>query len=159
MIGKTCHRSVPPTPIDFAKKLLSPSSPTTSATSDSRPTPRDMNRNGEEVTLKAAIAVRGDQGDKRMRGRVAREDANEERAGTEQRGHHGEHPVPVQPPQGERAGQQQHGAHVRDWRFEPAWAFGHLAMVFWNWPLLADSFIADLSRQLDHRVVIIAGRR
>jgi NAD/NADP octopine/nopaline dehydrogenase, alpha-helical domain len=57
MIGKTTHRSVPPIPIDVTTGLLSPSSPAMSATSDSRPTARDMNRNGAEVTLKTAIAV------------------------------------------------------------------------------------------------------
>ena len=57
MIGKTTHRSAPPIPIDLTTGLLSPSSPAMSASSDNRPTARDMNRNGPAVTLKTAIAV------------------------------------------------------------------------------------------------------
>ncbi len=48
---------LPPIPIEFTNGALSPSSVATSAISDSRPTDSDMNRNGAEVTLKAAIAV------------------------------------------------------------------------------------------------------
>lgn len=50
------------------------------------------------------------------------------------------------------------GAHLRDWQFDPAWAFGHLGIAFWNWPQLADRFISDVSHKLAHRVVVIAGR-
>jgi hypothetical protein len=72
-----------------------------------------MNRNGAEVTLKTAMAVSAEKTKAimaTMGGGVVLpgEDANAERANTEECGHHGEHPVPVEPPQRERSRQQQH---------------------------------------------------
>jgi tetratricopeptide (TPR) repeat protein len=48
---------------------------------------------------------------------------------------------------------------LRDWQFDPPMAFGHLALRFWNWPPLAPEFVAELSRRLGHRVVLITGKR
>ena len=47
------------------------------------------------------------------------------------------------------------GPHLRDWQFDPPCAFTHLALMFWNWPPLANSFIENVSHKLAHRVVVI----
>ena len=49
-------------------------------------------------------------------------------------------------------------AHLRDWHFDPAWAFGRLGIAFLNWPPLAESFISDVSSKLAHPVVVITGK-
>jgi hypothetical protein len=48
---------------------------------------------------------------------------------------------------------------LNDWCWEPPFAFGCVAITFWNWPLLRDSFVADVVRVLGHRVVRVAGKR
>ena len=47
---------------------------------------------------------------------------------------------------------------LNEWRWEPPWAFGFLGFTFWNWPQLLDTFVADVSRILKHRVVVTGGK-
>src|SRR6266536_6566580 len=72
-----------------------------------------MNRNGAEVTLKTTIAVRAE----KRKAIMAKMPCGPVLPGkiptpsvpnAEERGHHGEHPVLVEPPQGKRTRQQQH---------------------------------------------------
>lgn len=50
-------------------------------------------------------------------------------------------------------------ARVNDWRWtnEP-FVVGFLGFTFWNWPLLSESFIAQMASHLEHRVVVIRGK-
>jgi hypothetical protein len=47
---------------------------------------------------------------------------------------------------------------VIQWGFEPIWGFGNLGFKFWNWPRLKDSFVANLSEQLGHQTLLVAGK-
>jgi hypothetical protein len=47
---------------------------------------------------------------------------------------------------------------LNEWRWKPDWGFGHLGFTFWNWPVLAPSFVAEFSRRLGHRVVCTGGK-
>jgi hypothetical protein len=48
---------------------------------------------------------------------------------------------------------------LKQWRWqEPVWAFGSLGVRVWNWPPLADTFVADVARVLGHRVVVNGGK-
>lgn len=40
----------------------------------------------------------------------------------------------------------------------PAWGFGQLAFQFWNWPTLGPSFVDEITRRTEHRVVLVAGK-
>jgi hypothetical protein len=46
-----------------------------------------------------------------------------------------------------------------DWRWIGRWPFavGFLGFTFWNWPPLRDSFIAQVAKRLEHRVVVTRG--
>ncbi|MEJ3654490.1 hypothetical protein WEH80_16100 [Actinomycetes bacterium KLBMP 9759] len=44
-------------------------------------------------------------------------------------------------------------AGLNDRAWSPPWAFGHLGFTFWNWPLLDDGFVAELTGFLGHRTV------
>lgn len=46
---------------------------------------------------------------------------------------------------------------LNDWRWQPPWGFGYLGFKFWNWPPLAQGFIAEAGRRLGHRTVLVAG--
>lgn len=50
-------------------------------------------------------------------------------------------------------------ARLNDWRWtnEPFVA-GFLGFTFWNWPLLSESFIAQVASHLGHRVVVVRGK-
>ena len=39
------------------------------------------------------------------------------------------------------------------WRWPVPCAFAELGLRFWNWPPLADAFVADLAAWLGHRLV------
>lgn len=45
-----------------------------------------------------------------------------------------------------------HGLNDWDWGENP-WAFGELAVTFWNWHPLSAHFIAETTEFLDHRVI------
>jgi hypothetical protein len=47
---------------------------------------------------------------------------------------------------------------VTDWTYDPPWGFGNLGFNFWNWPRLKTSFVAELSRRLQHRTVVVTGK-
>jgi hypothetical protein len=47
---------------------------------------------------------------------------------------------------------------LNDWRWQPPWGFGYLGFEFWNWPPLAQEFIAEVGRRLGHRTVLAAGK-
>jgi hypothetical protein len=47
---------------------------------------------------------------------------------------------------------------LNDWRWQPPWGFGYLGFEFWNWPPLAQGFIAEVGRRLGHRTVLVAGK-
>lgn len=51
-------------------------------------------------------------------------------------------------------------AGINDWQWPDDWALavGFLGFTFWNWPLLSRSFIAEVSLQLGHRVVVTQGK-
>lgn len=44
-----------------------------------------------------------------------------------------------------------------DWRHDPPIGFGHLGIVFWNWPSLNREFIERLARYLGDRLVLVEG--
>jgi len=50
-------------------------------------------------------------------------------------------------------------ARLNDWRWinEP-FVVGFLGFTFWNWPLLSESFIAQVASHLEHRVIVIRGK-
>jgi tetratricopeptide (TPR) repeat protein len=50
------------------------------------------------------------------------------------------------------------GSDLSHWGFNPPWAFGCLAIWFWNWPPLATAFISGMSQQLGHRLDVIIGK-
>jgi hypothetical protein len=43
------------------------------------------------------------------------------------------------------------------WSIHPSWAFGNLALIFWNWPMLSKEFIRQVTDHLGHRIVRIDG--
>ncbi|GIJ45399.1 hypothetical protein Val02_22850 [Virgisporangium aliadipatigenens] len=48
---------------------------------------------------------------------------------------------------------------MNDWAWDDLpWAFGNLALEFWNWPPLAPSFVADVGAHLGHRVRRTTGK-
>ncbi|HEV7935436.1 MAG TPA: hypothetical protein VGP70_24360 [Actinomadura sp.] len=47
---------------------------------------------------------------------------------------------------------------LNEWNWEPAWGFGDLGFMFWNWPPLKPGFVAEFSRRLEHRIVSPAGK-
>jgi hypothetical protein len=47
---------------------------------------------------------------------------------------------------------------LNDWEWCPPWAFGHLGFEFWNWPMLAPTFVAEVSKLLGHRTVTPCGK-
>ena len=47
---------------------------------------------------------------------------------------------------------------IENWEHDPAWGFGYLGFTFWNWPWLSDSFIQEVAKFLDHRVVRVYGK-
>src|SRR5262249_10862911 len=47
---------------------------------------------------------------------------------------------------------------IKQWRFDPPWAFGNLGFTFWNWPPMKRSFIDQISKILCHDVVLVAGK-
>jgi hypothetical protein len=49
-------------------------------------------------------------------------------------------------------------APVTEWNYDPPWAFGNLGFTFWNWPSLEAGFVAEVSRILGHRTVVICGK-
>jgi uncharacterized Zn-finger protein len=53
-----------------------------------------------------------------------------------------------------------HRAGINDWQWPEGWALavGFLGFTFWNWPPLSKWFIAEVSAQLDHRVVVTQGK-
>jgi hypothetical protein len=48
---------------------------------------------------------------------------------------------------------------IVDWRHDPPIGFGNLGLFFWNWPSLNREFISRLAAALNHRLVLIEGRR
>ena len=44
-------------------------------------------------------------------------------------------------------------APVSEWNFDPPYAFGNLGFLLWNWTWLSDDFVAEMGRQLGHRVI------
>jgi hypothetical protein len=42
---------------------------------------------------------------------------------------------------------------LNDLQWKPSWAFGCLAFEFWDWPMLTDDFVSELSARLNHRTV------
>jgi hypothetical protein len=47
---------------------------------------------------------------------------------------------------------------LNDWHWSPPWGFGYLGFKFWNWPMLAPGFVADVSSRLGHRTVAPCGK-
>lgn len=48
---------------------------------------------------------------------------------------------------------------LKEWRWEePVLALGSLGVRIWNWPPLAEAFVADVARILGHRVVVNGGK-
>ncbi|MEV0592348.1 tetratricopeptide repeat protein [Nonomuraea cavernae] len=48
---------------------------------------------------------------------------------------------------------------LREWRFDPPWAFAHLAVRLWDWGPPAPEFLAALSERLGgHRLMVLPGR-
>jgi hypothetical protein len=45
-------------------------------------------------------------------------------------------------------------APLRNWTFDPVWAFGHLGFRFCDWLLTAD-FIAEFQRRLGHEIRVV----
>lgn len=47
-----------------------------------------------------------------------------------------------------------------DWHWDTDWPFavGFLGFTFWNWPQLAEPFIAQVAGRLGHRVVVTSGK-
>ena len=41
---------------------------------------------------------------------------------------------------------------LEDWEFDPPWAFGHLGLVFYNWPALSEAFIRACEDQLGYEL-------
>jgi hypothetical protein len=46
-----------------------------------------------------------------------------------------------------------HLVGLNDWEWSPPWGFGHLGIMFWNWPRLSPDFLAEVSQRLGHRTV------
>lgn len=46
-------------------------------------------------------------------------------------------------------------ALLTEWRGPWPWGFGHLGVVFWNWPPLSESFRQAITRKLGHRTVFV----
>lgn len=44
---------------------------------------------------------------------------------------------------------------LTDWRGPRPWGFGCLALEFWNWPPLSDSFIGVVGARLGHETVLV----
>lgn len=46
-------------------------------------------------------------------------------------------------------------ADLNDYNIEPTWGFSNLGFIFWNWPPLKDSFIAEFEQRLGCEVRIV----
>lgn len=49
-------------------------------------------------------------------------------------------------------------APITKWRTEPFWAFGHVTITFWNWPLIGDAFARDVEAVTGQSVKIVRGK-
>ena len=49
---------------------------------------------------------------------------------------------------------------INDWQWHEWFpmAVGCLGLTFWNWPPLAEEFVAQVAERLGHRVIVIAGK-
>ena len=47
---------------------------------------------------------------------------------------------------------------ITEYRFQPSWGFGNMALTFWNWPNLKDEFVNDLEALIERKIKIIYGR-
>ena len=47
---------------------------------------------------------------------------------------------------------------ITEYKFEPNWGFGNLALTFWNWPSLKEGFIKDIEKLIERKIRIIYGR-
>jgi hypothetical protein len=47
---------------------------------------------------------------------------------------------------------------ITDWPHEPPWAFGNVAVEFWNWPQLSDVFLKSVSELTGHRFRLVDGK-
>jgi hypothetical protein len=49
---------------------------------------------------------------------------------------------------------------INDWQWHEWFpiAVGCLGLTFWNWPPLAEEFVAQVAERLGHRIVVIAGK-
>lgn len=50
-----------------------------------------------------------------------------------------------------------HQEPLTDWIHDPPQGYGWLGFKFWNWPALTPEFVAEVGRQLGHRVVLVGG--
>jgi hypothetical protein len=51
-----------------------------------------------------------------------------------------------------------HAEPVAEWGYDPPWGLGALAFEFWNWSPLRESFVAEVTRRLGHRTVLVTGK-
>ena len=47
---------------------------------------------------------------------------------------------------------------ITEWQHDPPVLYAYLGLRFWNWPLLKDSFVVDVSNRLTHSVALVAGK-
>jgi hypothetical protein len=47
---------------------------------------------------------------------------------------------------------------IDQWQHDPPWAFGELAIEFWNWPAFTPAFIAEFEKRLGSRIVHVYGK-
>ena len=51
----------------------------------------------------------------------------------------------------------QHAQPVTEWQYDPPAALGALGFTFWNWGYFYSSFIEEIGRLLNHRVIVVSG--
>lgn len=54
--------------------------------------------------------------------------------------------------------QCENASSISEYIFEPTWALSNLGFVFWNWPILKDSFISELQKVVGKRILFVAGK-
>ncbi len=47
---------------------------------------------------------------------------------------------------------------ITGWIYPVNYGFGNLAFRFWNWPPLSWTFVEEVRRELNHRIILVSGR-
>ncbi len=47
---------------------------------------------------------------------------------------------------------------ISEYQFQPKWVLSNLGFVFWNWPMLSESFIDKLEKIIERKIEVVEGK-